>query len=275
VGRCVPTDDAVTAKPHRFPLGAFSFADGTTLNDAELVYTTYGSLNDARDNVIVWPTWFTGTHVDHEWMVGQDDALDTREYFLVIPGMFGNGLSSSPTNTPPPFDRARFPHHTIQDNVRAQHRLLVERFDVQGIQLVIGGSIGAFQSFQWALSHPELVQRIMPCCGASRVSPHCYVFLEGVKAALLADAAYAGGDYQRRPRRVCVWWAASSPDGRSHRRFTGRRCTGRWATTASTTSSSASGRPRTSMSTPTTCSASCTLGRPPTWRRHGATTATT
>jgi homoserine O-acetyltransferase/O-succinyltransferase len=148
--------------------------------------------------------------------VGQDDALDTREYFVVIPGMFGNGLSSSPTNTPPPFDRARFPHHTIQDNVRAQHRLLVERFDVQGIQLVIGGSMGAFQSFQWALSHPELVQRIMPCCGASRVSPHCYVFLEGVKAALLADAAYAGGDYATPPEaglrvvgRIFAGWALS------------------------------------------------------------------
>jgi hypothetical protein len=99
----------VTAEPHSFALGAFSFADGTTLNDAQLVYTTYGTLNNARDNVIVWPTWFTGTHLDHEWMVGDGEALDTREYFVVIPGMFGNGLSSSPTNTPPPFDRARFP----------------------------------------------------------------------------------------------------------------------------------------------------------------------
>jgi homoserine O-acetyltransferase/O-succinyltransferase len=199
-----------------FELGAFELDDGTTLPDAKLAYTTYGELNDARDNVIVWPTWFTGTHAEHEWMVGDGDALDTSRYFVVIPSMFGNGLSSSPSNTPPPFDRARFPHHTIQDNVRAQHRLLSERFDVQRIELVIGGSMGAFQAFQWALSHPDLVERIMPCCGASRVSRHCYVFLWGVKAALLADSAYAGGDYEAPPEaglraagRVYAGWGLS------------------------------------------------------------------
>lgn len=188
--------------PHEtHPLGNFTFADGNTLPDAQIAYTTYGTLNDARDNVIVWPTWFVGTHEDHEWMIGEGEALDTREYFVVVPSMFANGLSSSPTNTPAPFDRARFPHHTIHDNVRAQHRLLTERFDVQGIQLVIGGSMGAFQAFQWALDHPDLVERIMPCCGASQVSPHCYVFLWGVKAALLADEAYAGGEYRSTPER--------------------------------------------------------------------------
>lgn len=188
--------------PHEtHPLGNFTFADGSALPDAQIAYTTYGTLNDARDNVIVWPTWFVGTHEDHEWMIGEGEALDTREYFVVVPSMFANGLSSSPTNTPAPFDRARFPHHTIRDNVRAQHRLLTERFDVQGIQLVIGGSMGAFQAFQWALDHPDLVERIMPCCGASQVSPHCYVFLWGVKAALLADEAYAGGDYRSPPER--------------------------------------------------------------------------
>jgi homoserine O-acetyltransferase/O-succinyltransferase len=198
------------------PLGNFPFADGSTVPDAHIAYTTYGTLNDARDNVIVWPTWFTGTHDDHEWMIGDGDALDTSKYFVVVPSMFANGLSSSPSNTPAPFDRARFPHHTIQDNVRAQHHLLSERFDVQRIQLVIGGSMGAFQAFQWALDHPDLVERIMPCCGASRCSPHCYVFLWGVKAALLADSAYAGGDYSEPPEaglravgRVYAGWGLS------------------------------------------------------------------
>jgi homoserine O-acetyltransferase/O-succinyltransferase len=186
--------------PHEtFELGDFELDGGEALPAAQIAYTTYGELTDARDNVIVWPSWFTGTHAEHEWMVGDGEALDTSRYFVVIPSMFANGLSSSPSNTPAPFDRARFPHHTIQDNVRAQHRLLTERFDVQGIQLVIGGSMGAFQAFQWALSHPDLVERIMPCCGAARVSRHCYVFLWGVKAALLADAEYAGGDYSSPP----------------------------------------------------------------------------
>jgi homoserine O-acetyltransferase len=206
----------VSTSHQTFSLGDFELDSGDTLPDAQIAYTAYGTLNDARDNVIVWPTWFTGTHEEHEWMVGDGEALDTNRYFVVIPSMFANGLSSSPSNTPAPFDRSRFPHHTIQDNVRAQHRLLSERFDVRGIQLVIGGSMGAFQAFEWAVAHPDLVERIMPCCGASRVSRHCYVFLWGVKAALLADSSYAGGDYQAPPEaglraagRVYAGWGLS------------------------------------------------------------------
>jgi len=206
----------VSTDVRHFELGNFTLDSSVTLPGAQIAYTTYGELNEARDNAIVWPTWFTGTHAEHEWMVGDGDALDTSEYFVVIPSMFGNGLSSSPSNTPEPFDRARFPHHTIQDNVRAQHRLLTEELGVRRVQLVIGGSMGAFQAFQWALDHPDMVERIMPCCGASRVSRHCYVFLWGVKAALLADSSYADGDYSEPPAaglraagRVYAGWGLS------------------------------------------------------------------
>jgi homoserine O-acetyltransferase len=190
------------AAPHEtFQLGDFTFSDGTTLPDAHIAYATYGELNEARDNAIVLPTWFVGTHADHEWMIGDESVLDDSRYFVVVPSMFANGLSSSPSNAPAPLDRARFPRPTIQDNVRAQHRLVTEHLGITGIELVTGGSMGAFQAFQWGLDHGDLVRRIMPTGGASRVSPHCKVFLEGVKAALLADAAYAGGDYDAPPER--------------------------------------------------------------------------
>ena len=190
------------AAPHdTFALGDFTFSDGTTLPDAHIAYATYGELNETRDNAIVLPTWFVGTHADHEWMIGEGAVLDTSRYFVVVPSMFANGLSSSPSNTPEPHDRARFPRPTIQDNVRAQHRLVTEHLGITGVELVIGGSMGAFQAFQWGLSHPDLVRRIMPTGGASQASPHCRVFLEGVKAALQADAAYAGGDYDAPPER--------------------------------------------------------------------------
>lgn len=203
--------------PHAlFELGAFALDCGVTLPEARLAFATYGTLNAARDNVIVFPTWFTGTHVDLEWLIGEGKPLDTRRYFVVAPSLFANGLSSSPSNTAAPFDRGRFPPITIQDNVRAQARLLIERFDVARIQLVIGGSMGAFQAYQWGLAYPDLVARIAPTCGAARVSPHCYVFLAGAKAALTADPSYAGGDYERPPEaglramaRVWAGWALS------------------------------------------------------------------
>ena len=187
--------------PHDiYELGDFALDAGVTLPNAQIAYATYGRINAARDNVIVFPSWFTGTHLDLEWMIGDGRPLDTTKYFVIAPSMFGNGLSSSPSNTPAPYDRGRFPAITIQDNVRAQHRLLTERFDVQHIQLAIGGSMGAFQAYQWGLAYPDLVERIAPCCGAARVSPHCYVFLEGAKAALTADQKLDGRRL-RRPAR--------------------------------------------------------------------------
>jgi len=205
------------ATPHAlFELGDFSLDSGVTLQNARIAYATYGRLNAARNNLIVFPTWFTGTHADLEWLIGDGEPLDTRAYFVVAPSMFANGLSSSPSNTPAPFDRARFPTITIQDNVRAQARLLAERFDVQRIRLAIGGSMGAFQAYQWGLAYPELVERIAPCCGAARVSPHCYVFLAGAKAALQADPAFAEGEYDKPPEaglramgRVWAGWGLS------------------------------------------------------------------
>ena len=201
---------------HVFDLGDFPLESGVVLPDAKLAYVTYGTLNDARDNAIVFPTWFVGTHADVQWLIGEGKPLDTSRYFVVVPQMFANGLSSSPSNTPAPYDRARFPKIDIRDNVHAQHRLMSEHFKVTGIELVIGGSMGAFQAYQWGLSYPQLVKCIAPCCGAARTSRHCYVFLEGAKAALLADAAYNDGDYEQVPEtglkalgRVWAGWALS------------------------------------------------------------------
>ena len=206
----------MTATVQTFELGDFALDGGVTLPAAKLAYVTYGTLNAARDNVIVFPTWYVGTHADVEWLIGDGKPVDSARYFVIVPQMFGNGLSSSPSNTPAPYDRARFPAITIQDNVRAQHRLVTEEFGITKIQLVIGGSMGAFQAYQWGLAHPDLVERIAPCCGAARVSRHCYVFLEGPRSALLTDPAYAGGDYTSPPAaglkalgRVWAGWALS------------------------------------------------------------------
>jgi homoserine O-acetyltransferase len=109
--------------------------------------------------------------------------------------MLGNGLSTSPSNTPPPYDRARFPDITVYDQIEAQHKLVTEEFGIEKIALVTGWSMGAGQTFQWAVSHPEMVERIAPFCGSPRTSAHNKVFLEGVKAALTADAVFNGGWY--------------------------------------------------------------------------------
>ena len=159
-----------------FELGDVVLQEGATLRDAKLAYKTYGTLNDDKSNAIVYPTWYSGRHWENEWLIGEGMALDPTEYFIIVPNMLGNGLSSSPSNTTPPYDKARFPRVTVYDNVSVQHRLITEHFGIQKLVLVTGWSMGAGQTYQWALSHPEMVPRILPFCGSAKTSLHNIVF---------------------------------------------------------------------------------------------------
>jgi len=199
-----------------FELGPMALQCGLTLPQAKLAYKTYGELNAARDNVIIMPTFYGGQIAENETAIAAWHSLDPNKYFIVVPNLFGNGLSSSPSNTPPPFDRAVFPNITIYDNVVCQHRFLIERFSIKRIKLAIGFSMGAQQAYQWAALYPEMVEAIAPICGSAKTSPHNYLFLEGAKTALTADAAFADGWYQTPPvkglrafARVYMGWAFS------------------------------------------------------------------
>ena len=199
-----------------FELGEVTLQSGVTLPDARLAFKTYGSLGASRDNVIVMPTFYTGTHVRNEGYLRALPALDPSRWFIVSIDMFGNGLSSSPSNTAPPFDGPRFPAVTLHDNVACQHRLLAEGLGVKGVALVFGWSMAGCQAYEWGAQFPDFVKAILPFCASARTSPHNQVFLEGVKAALTADAAFAGGDYPAPPAaglrafgRVYAGWAYS------------------------------------------------------------------
>lgn len=133
-----------------FEAGNTVLQSGLTYRDVRLAYKTYGQLNAAGDNAIVFCTPFGGQHRDIEYMIAPGAALDPTRYFIVIPNMFGNGLSSSPSNTPPPFDGTRYPHFTIYDNVLVQQRLLTEQLKVRKLQLACGWSMGGMQAYHCA-----------------------------------------------------------------------------------------------------------------------------
>ena len=199
-----------------FDLGDITLQHGATLRDAKLAYKTFGELNADKSNAIVYPTWYSGRHWDNEWLIGDGMALDPANYFIIVPNILGNGLSSSPSNMPPPYDKARFPNVTFWDQVQQQHKLVTEKFGIETLPLVTGWSMGAGQSYQWAVSFPDMVQRACPFCGSSKTSEHNVVFLEGVKSALTADDAFKGGWYDEKPvkglraaARVYAGWGFS------------------------------------------------------------------
>src|SRR5260370_35962395 len=146
---------------HWFVIKKFKTESGAVLPEARVVYGTYGHLNAARDNVILRPSHYMEKLTGYEWLMGPGKALDPEKLFLVTTELFGNGSSSSPSNTPKPFDGPRFPVMTIRDNVEAVHRLLTEDLKVTHLKAVIGFSMGAQQAFQWAVSYPTFEDRVV------------------------------------------------------------------------------------------------------------------
>ena len=186
---------------HEFIIKNFRTESGVTLPEARVVYGTYGHLNTAHDNVVLLPSHYMADHTGYEWLIGPDRALDPSKLFLVATELFGNGHSSSPSNTPEPFHGPRFPVMTIRDNVEAVHRLLTEELKVTHLRAIVGFSMGAQQAFQWAVSYPTFADRIAATCGTAKTYGHGIVRLEGQIAALTADAAFQNGDYTTPPKK--------------------------------------------------------------------------
>jgi homoserine O-acetyltransferase/O-succinyltransferase len=184
-----------------YDLGAFRLESGVTLPHAQLVYATYGHLDARHDNAVLLPSHYMADHHGYDWLIGPTPALDTARYFLIATEMFGNGHSSSPSNTPEPFHGPRFPVTTIRDNVDAVHQLLTTSLGITHLRAVIGFSMGAEQAFQWAVSYPTFIDRIVATSGTAKCYGHGVVRLEGQIAALEADADFRDGNYTTEPLR--------------------------------------------------------------------------
>jgi homoserine O-acetyltransferase len=180
-----------------FDLGDLRLHGGMTLPGAQLTYQTYGKLAGDKSNVIL----YAAHHTDIEWLIGPGRILDSDNYFIVIPNMFGNGLSSAPSNMAETYGMGRFPAFNHWDNVQAQRRMLGEVFDIDHLALVYGWSMGAQQALHWGAIFPVKVAALCAVCGSAHTSPHNKVFLEGVRATLTADPAWAEGGFTARPVR--------------------------------------------------------------------------
>jgi homoserine O-acetyltransferase/O-succinyltransferase len=189
------------AEHHDFTIDNFRTESGVVLPKAIVVYGTYGHLNAAHDNAVLLPSHYMANHHGYEWLIGPGRALDTAKLYLVATELFGNGHSSSPSNTAEPYHGPRFPVTTIRDNVEAVHRLLVDQLQISHVRAIIGFSMGAQQAFQWAVSYPTFADRVVATSGTAKTYGHGVVRLEGQIAALTADASFNGGDYTAPPAK--------------------------------------------------------------------------
>ncbi len=178
-------------------IGNLELEEGGTIRGCQLAYATFGQLNDAKDNAVLVPTWYSGTNkIIEQNFIGNGRALDPEKYFILVVNQIGGGLSSSPHNTPAPGGMANFPHVRIGDDVRAQHKLVTDKFGLTMLALVVGGSMGAQQTYEWAVRYPGMVKRAAPIAGTARNTVHDFLFTEILVEAITSDPGYAKGFYR-------------------------------------------------------------------------------
>lgn len=206
----------MTRSPGCYTLKNFDLQCGVVLPQAQVVYQTYGELASDRRNVILYPTSYGAQHTDIEWLIRPDSILDPSHWFIVIPNMFGNGLSSSPSNCKACGLVEQGFWFTHVDNVRAQEQLLRDVFGIERLALVYGWSMGAQQAYHWGALFGDRVERIAALCGTARTTDHNRIFLESLQAALTADPTWTGDRFAGTPdrgyrafARIYASWAAS------------------------------------------------------------------
>ncbi|PFH50988.1 hypothetical protein AMATHDRAFT_192042 [Amanita thiersii Skay4041] len=189
--------------------GRFSVRGGV-LPDAITAFKTYGN---PKNPCIVFPTCYGGklssknyayTSFDPsfhpEIQLGIKSALDPTRYFIVTFALFSNGESSSPSNTPQPYNGPYFPAISYEDNINAQYVVLTKHLGIKKLRMVIGFSMGGQQAYHWAAMYPEFLEKYVVICGSARTSVHNQCFLEGPKAALMASKDFGNGHYTSTPQ---------------------------------------------------------------------------
>ncbi|NIP37688.1 MAG: alpha/beta fold hydrolase, partial [Candidatus Dadabacteria bacterium] len=180
-----------------YDLGDFDLEEGGTIPNCKIAYNTLGKLNAAKDNAIVVTAWYSGTtKIMEQIYIGEDHALDPNKYFIILINQIGGGLSSSPHNSPAPYGMADFPKVRISDDVRAQYKVITEKFGIEKLALVFGASMGGQQVWEWAVRYPDMMERIAPVAITAKNSSHAFIFAETLNNALMSDANFNAGNYK-------------------------------------------------------------------------------
>ena len=177
-------------------VGNLELEEGGTLRNCKLAYATFGDLNAAKNNAILIPTWYSGTtKIMEQVYIGKGRALDPDKYFIIAVNQIGSGLSTSPHNTAAPAGMGNFPRVRIADDVRAQHKFVTDKFGLQSLALIVGGSMGAQQTYEWAVRYPDMVKRAAPIAGTAQNTSHDRLFTETLVDAITSDPGFNKGFY--------------------------------------------------------------------------------
>lgn len=183
---------------------------GRILEPYDIVYETYGELNEDKSNVIVVCHALTGSHhcagtYEGEsktgwWdgLIGPNKAIDTNKFFVICSNVLGSCFGSTGPMSPrlPSLEpyRYKFPVITIKDMVKAQ-RILFDRLDIHHVHAIIGGSMGGMQALQFAIHYPNFATKIIAMATTHATGPWAIAFNKVAQEAILKDPDFKQGYY--------------------------------------------------------------------------------
>jgi homoserine O-acetyltransferase len=176
--------------------GAFELEAGGALPEISITYTTYGKLNEAKDNVVWICHALTANSDAMEWwpgMVGPGFCIDPEKYFIVCANFLGScygttgPLSANPRTGQPYY--SDFPFITIRDMVKA-HILLKQHLQIEKIHLLIGGSMGGYQALEWCVLEPGVIDNLFLLATSATESAWGISVHTAQRLAIEADATW-------------------------------------------------------------------------------------
>lgn len=173
-------------------LSDLKLRSGAMIHDFHLGYRTFGQLNAAKTNAILWPTWLGGKTQELVQFIGPNKVVDSTKYFVVLVDAIGNGVSTSPSNSKTQA-RLHFPEFTIRDMVESEHWLATEVLHLTHLHAVMGTSMGGMQTFEWVMAYPDFMDVAVPMAGSPQSTSYDKLLWTAEMDALRLDPEWKDG----------------------------------------------------------------------------------
>jgi len=177
--------------PHKIALEG-----GDSLPSITIAYSTYGTMNADKSNVVWVCHALTANSEAAEWwagLIGSGKVIDTEKYFIVCANILGScygstgPLSINPITEAPYF--SSFPLVTIRDMVKA-HILLREHLGIEKIFLLMGGSMGGYQAMEWCIMENDRIGQLFLLATSATESAWGIAIHTAQRLAIEADQSW-------------------------------------------------------------------------------------